>query len=95
MSAREDLAENIRCLVEQAGSQSALAKKCGVPQRTISRAMNAENATTVDTLNDLAKGLGMQPWQLLVSGLDPSNPPLLFLQDAPNPNPLLQSRRAQ
>lgn len=63
--AREALAANVRALIERFGSGAELARLTGVPQKTISRIANGENAITLDTLNDLAEGMGVQPWQLL------------------------------
>lgn len=81
--ATEILAANVRALIERVGSGAELARLTGVPQKTISRMANGENAVNLDTLNDLAKGAGLQPWQLLVSELDLTNPPLLFQPDSP------------
>lgn len=77
-SARKILAENIRTLVKLAGSQPALVKLTRVPQKTISRAVNDENAANLDTLNDLARGMGIEPWQLLVPNLDLTDPPVIL-----------------
>lgn len=71
LSASEVLAENLRKLIDRVGSQVALAEATQVPQKTISRAINAENAANLDTLNDLAQGLGLEPWQLLAPDFDP------------------------
>jgi len=76
-NARRILAENVEKLIARAGSQLALVKILKVPQKTISRAKNGENAANLDTLNDIARGAGLEPWQLLVPDLDLSNPPLL------------------
>lgn len=65
-SASQILAASLRKLVDRFdGSQVELSKVAGVPQKTISRALNEENAATLDTLNDLAIGLAIEPWQLL------------------------------
>lgn len=76
-NARSVLADNVRTLVDFAGSQPALKAMTGVPQKTISRALHDENAASLDTLNDLARGCGLHPWQLLVPGLDLTNLPAL------------------
>jgi transcriptional regulator with XRE-family HTH domain len=83
--ASEILAANVQTLIDRVGSGSELARLTGVAQKTISRIANGENAVTLDTLNDLAKGARLQPWQLLSPGLNLSNPPLLFQRDAPSP----------
>lgn len=64
--ATEILAANVRALIERVGSGSELARLTGLPQKTISRIANGENAVTLDTLNALAEGTGLHPWQLLV-----------------------------
>ena len=59
-------------------SQSELHRKSGVAQATIGRMLSerGENAR-IETLDKIAKAYGMQGWQLLVAGMDPSNPPVL------------------
>lgn len=76
-NARAILAENVKKLIARAGSQPALVRLLKVPQKTISRAKNDENAANLDTINDIAHGYGLHPWQLLVPNLDPDNPPML------------------
>lgn len=46
-----------------------------VKQRTVSHAEAGKVAQQVDTIARIADALGLQPWQLLVPGLDPANPP--------------------
>ena len=80
-NARAVLAENVETLIRRAGSQPALVRVIKVPQKTISRAKNDANAANLDTVNDIAHGAGLHPWQLLVPGLDPDNPPSLAQQN--------------
>lgn len=63
--ASETLSANVRALIERVGSGAELARLTGVPQKTISRIANGENAANLDTLNDLAHGLRLEPWRLL------------------------------
>lgn len=70
MSAQQILAAKVRALIKRVGSGAELARLTGVPQKTISRIANCENAVNLDTLDDLAKGLRCEPWRLLVPGLD-------------------------
>lgn len=47
-------------------SQAQLATKSGVSQSTVSRVENGEGpAADIDTIGQLAHGLGVSPWQLL------------------------------
>lgn len=64
--ASQILAANVRALIKRVGSGAELARLTGVPQKTISRIVNDENAINLDTLTALAEGVGLQPWQLLV-----------------------------
>lgn len=77
--AAEVLAANVQRLMDYIGegTQTGLEKATKVPQKTISRALNQENSPQLATIEDLARGCGLEPWQLLVPGLDPKNPPTL------------------
>lgn len=59
-------------------SQTALKEKSGVAQATIGRILGdrGENAK-IETLERLARAYGLEGWQLMVAGMDPSNPPVL------------------
>lgn len=56
---------------------SATAKHAGlvVGQTTVGRVERAVHAADIETIEALGKGLGIEPWQLLVPDLDPSAPP--------------------
>lgn len=58
-------------------SNPKLRNKSGVGIATISRIINGETAATLDTLGMLAEAFGLEPWQLLVPNLDPTNPQIL------------------
>lgn len=47
----------------------------GVPAETGRRALKGLKAIDLDTLDRIATGLHLQPWQLLIPGLDPANLP--------------------
>jgi hypothetical protein len=68
-------------------TQGELHKKSGVAQATIGRILSydGENAR-IETVNKLAVAYGLQGWQLLVAGMDPTNPPVL--------QPMTQQERA-
>jgi hypothetical protein len=79
----EIVAENVARLIEhdkKTGKskipQSFLAQK-GVSQATIGRVLKAEVATRVETVAVIARHFDLQPWQLLVEGFNPKEPPLL------------------
>ena len=75
------LRQNLKALMDaKAGpsSQSELKRKSGVAQATIGRILSekGENAR-METIDRLAKVYGLEGWQLMVPGIDPTNPPVL------------------
>lgn len=58
-------------------TQPQLEEKSGVGQNTISRILNAGEDSRIETVAKLAKAYDLQPWQLLVPGMVPNNPPVL------------------
>lgn len=79
----EIVAENVARLIsydrrtgESKIPQSFLTKK-GVAQATIGRILRAEVSPRCETVAIIARYFDLQPWQLLVEGLDPAAPPLL------------------
>lgn len=76
------LRQNLKLLMvttkDGPNSQSALRRKSGVAQATIGRILSerGENAR-IETIDRLARAYGLEGWQLLVPGMDPSNPPVL------------------
>lgn len=87
LAARKVLAQNIRAAMCVEGrpeiSQQELARRASkfslkpVSQSTINRLLNAEVSCGVDHLVSLAQALGLEPWHLLVPGMNPSDPPVL------------------
>lgn len=68
------IAENLRTLLRQRGwSETELARRAGVSQATINNLLNA-NQLTSRRLPEIARALGVQPWDL-DPGLLPSNAP--------------------
>lgn len=61
-------------------SNPKLAKKTGLGTGTISRLRNGQVNANLETLDAIAKAFDVEPWQLLVPKMDPSNAPVL--QDA-------------
>ncbi len=82
---QQTVAENLQKLMDEhveLRTQSALARRSKVPQRTIGRIVNQEVTASLEVLESLAKPFDLQPWQLLVPGLDPKNPPVLRFASA-------------
>lgn len=78
---RQVLAQNLRGLMatkDGPRTQTDLSSKAGVAQSTIGRILNCEAAATIETLSDLARAYGLEAWQLMVAGMDPTNPPVLM-----------------
>ena len=75
------LSQNLRALLTSGRgpkSQNALHEKSKVAQATIGRILDkrGENAR-VETVHKLAAAYGLEGWQLMVSGMEPANPPVL------------------
>ena len=69
IDAKQTIADNIRALMEanpKVSSQSKLAKKSGVGQRTIGRILNMEVSASTDSLDPLARALGVETHTLFV-----------------------------
>lgn len=78
LTSRQIIATNLRMLMDRnKHSQGYLHLKTGLSQSTIGRTLSGESSATVDTLDDLAKVYGLQPWQMLIAGLEANNPPVL------------------
>ena len=80
-SIAQTVSNNIRKIVEvfHEGNQTEAAKHCRMHQRTLGRALNGEQAASLDTLEAVAKGYSLQPWHLLIPNLDPKNPPTSYV----------------
>lgn len=78
LKTREIIAANLRKLMDKnRHSEGDVHRKTGLSQSTIGRTLKGETATTVDTLDALAKAYGLLSWQMMIDGLDISNPPTL------------------
>lgn len=75
------LGENIRALIgiKAMGieSEPQLAKAAKVDQRTVNRIVKGEVMARVNTLERIADALGVEPYQLLIPGLNAKNPQIL------------------
>jgi transcriptional regulator with XRE-family HTH domain len=78
---RAVLRQNLKaCMATKSGphSQLALAKKSGVGQATIGRILSAEGVDAgIETVDKIARVYGLQGWQMMIAGMDPTNPPVL------------------
>ena len=79
----DTLVANITTLMTHRGLTSdaqvgALARP-KMDQKTVWRIRNKEQSPTLEKLCALAAGFGLQAWQILIPGLDPSNPPVFVM----------------
>lgn len=80
---RRILADNVARMIERSKSSvRAWAMGNGLDVRKIDRLTKKEYSTTLDTLDEIAAAIGVQPWQLLVPNMDLNNPPLLVMSEA-------------
>lgn len=78
IKSKEIIATNLKKLMLKNGhSEGYLHTKTGLSQSTIGRTLKGETATTVDTLDALAKAYGLLSWQMMIVDLDITNPPVL------------------
>ena len=63
-------------------SVNAWAQKHHLTQSTVSRILNGKLDPTTKLLQKIAQQLGLQAWQLLVPGFEPSSPPTLSMMSA-------------
>ena len=54
-----------------------LESKSKVGKSTIDRIRKGETSAGIENLEAIAHAYGLEPWQLLVAGFDPNNPPKL------------------
>lgn len=59
-------------------SPTVASKAVGISQQQIDRILKGQKVR-VDTLENLARGYGLEPYQMLVPNLDPGNPQVLRL----------------
>lgn len=77
------IAENLLKLMKMAGSKNptAFSKVAGVDQKTVCRILDGEMSPTITVVEKIAIKFGLQAWQLLLPGLDPTNPPVFALTE--------------
>ena len=72
------IGKNLKLLREHhQRSRTAFARDCGMAQPVYSRLENAEVMQHLESLEKIANRYGLEAWQLLINGFDPSNPPVL------------------
>ncbi len=75
------LAANVKALMDankmELGSQPKLAKAAKIDQTTVGRVLGAKNKVQIDTVEALASAFGVEPYQLLIPGLNAKNPQVL------------------
>lgn len=78
--AREVLAENLSALMRDRPRLDTFKKivAAGVPSNgTLDRIRRKKAGCSVDQLDALADVFDLEPWQLLIPGLQPNNPPIV------------------
>ncbi len=84
-SPREVLAENLNRLMDASRdlrTVKQLSARSGVSTGTIDRIRRHEVAAGIDNVGQLAQAFDLEPWQLMVPDLEPTNAPMLAKQDA-------------
>jgi len=80
INTKATLWENVHALmVKHWGkeNQSRLAEVAGVGLGTIARIKQKQTSVGLDVIERIAEHFHIAPWQLLVPGMDPKNPPTL------------------
>lgn len=75
---RRVLASNLKALMaahDPALSGRALGKAAGVDPKTVTRILAEQHAPNIDTIAALSAVFHLLPWQVLVPGMDPADPP--------------------
>lgn len=72
-------AKSIKAILDslEEGNKSAMARRCNLPQPTISRIANMKVTPSLEVLETVASAYGFDAWQLLVPNFDPKSPPVL------------------
>lgn len=84
-AAFEIVASNLEALMANSKffkTQAAVGKAAKVDQKTIGRILNRTNEPSLDVIAKVAKVFDLEPWQMLVPHLEPSNAPMLAQQSA-------------
>jgi hypothetical protein len=72
------VADNLRRLMDhhKHRTPTAAARYAGISQQQFDRMLKGQKVR-IDTLECVARGYGLEPYQMLIPGLDPGNPQIL------------------
>lgn len=79
-TAKQILAANVQAVLAHAKTNPNSWMPTDARRMAVHRAKNGKNVT-IETLQDIADRAGLEPWHLLVPGLDVANPPLVALSE--------------
>lgn len=66
MDSKQALAKNIRDNIYELGkTQSEYTKEIGIPINTLEYAISGKGSVSLDTLDKIAYGAGLDPWELI------------------------------
>ncbi|EKP96043.1 putative transcriptional regulator [Lacticaseibacillus casei 21/1] len=66
MDSKQALAKNIRDNIYELGkTQSEYAKEIGIPINTLEYAISGNGSVSLNTLDKIAYGAGIDPWELI------------------------------
>lgn len=66
MDSKQALAKNIRDNIYELGkTQSEYAKEIGIPITTLQYAISGNGSVSLNTLDKIAQGAGLDPWELI------------------------------
>ncbi|WP_367766486.1 helix-turn-helix domain-containing protein [Lacticaseibacillus paracasei] len=66
MDSKQALAKNIRDNIYELGkTQSEYAKEIGIPITTLQYAISGKGSVSLNTLDKIAYGAGIDPWELI------------------------------
>lgn len=66
MDSKQALAKNIRDNIYELGkTQSEYAKEIGIPITTLQYALSGKGSVSLNTLDKIAYGAGIDPWELI------------------------------
>lgn len=77
---RAVLRQNVKALLDSKRgptNPTALGKAAKVGQASVNRILDTEKDVRLSTIERIAKIYDLEPWQLLVAGMNPANPPVL------------------
>ena len=78
------LSSNLKALkkaYKELSSDAKIGRAAGLDQKTVWRMINETNSATIESVGKVAAAFGLATWQVLVPGLDPSNPPVVAMTE--------------